>query len=152
MLKCKIASESPCGKDCCCFVCEDKNTCKDVCTEISRVDFESPILSCEEVIHDADELSVFEKNSFAVMRAIAVIASEKKKLEEQDKKMRDELKAAMEQYGVKSFENDFLKITYVAPTERKSIDSTKLKKEHPEIAEAYQKVSQVKASVKIEVK
>ena len=52
----------------------------------------------------------------------------------------------------KSFENDDIKMTYIAATERKSIDSTKLKKEHPEIAEAYQKISQVKATVKIEIK
>jgi hypothetical protein len=66
--------------------------------------------------------------------------------------MREKLLEAMEQYGVKTFENDMLSVTYVAPTTRTTIDSTKLKKDMPEIAEKYQKVSDIKASIKITVK
>lgn len=34
MIKCKQAMEnSACGKDCCCLECEEKETCKDVCSE-----------------------------------------------------------------------------------------------------------------------
>jgi hypothetical protein len=40
----------------------------------------------------------------------------------------------------------------VAPTTKTTIDSTKLKKEHPDIAEQYTKVSNVSASVRITVK
>lgn len=76
----------------------------------------------------------------------------KKQVELADKQL-EELKQvlllAMENNGIKTLENDLLKITYVAPTTRTSIDSAKLKKELPEIAEKYQKTSNVKASVRI---
>lgn len=65
----------------------------------------------------------------------------------------DELKQglllAMENNNVKTFENDLLKITYIAPSTRTTIDGTKLKKEMPEIAEKYTKTSNVKASIRI---
>ena len=41
---------------------------------------------------------------------------------------------------------------YVAPTTRTTIDSKKLKADHPDIAEAYSKTSNVSASVRITVK
>lgn len=56
---------------------------------------------------------------------------------------------AFEDNNVKSFETDTLKITYVAPTTRTGIDTTRLKKEHPEIFSEYTKVSNVSASLKI---
>lgn len=62
--------------------------------------------------------------------------------------MREKLREAMEKYGVKSFETPEIKFTYVAPTTRTSIDSTKLKKDLPDVAAKYK----VSASVKITVK
>ena len=68
-------------------------------------------------------------------------------------KQLDELKQglmlAMEKNGTTTFENKLLKITYIAPATRATIDSTKLKKELPEIAEKYTKISNVKASIRI---
>lgn len=58
----------------------------------------------------------------------------------------------MEENGVKKFENDDLSITYVAPFERETIDSKKLKADLPDIAKKYTKVSTIKASVKITLK
>ena len=75
-----------------------------------------------------------------------------RRYEEQEKEMRVQLMAAMEKYGVKSFENEDVKFTYVAATTRTTIDSTKLKKELPDVAAKYSKTSNVSASVKITVK
>ena len=66
--------------------------------------------------------------------------------------MRKALIAAMEKYGVKSFDTPEIKFVYVAPTKRTSIDSTKLKKELPDVAAKYSKTTPVSASVKITVK
>lgn len=87
-----------------------------------------------------------------VLQAISDISVQKKKLDEQEKLMKKKLLEAMEQYNVKSFENEKVKFLYVAPTTRKTIDSSRLKKEHPEIVENYTKASNVKASVRITVK
>ena len=94
----------------------------------------------------------FEEKAITIMQSIANIASQKKALEEQDKSMREQLEAAMEQHGVKSFENDIIKITYVEPTTRTSVDSAKLKKKYPSVFEECSKTSEVKGSVRITVK
>lgn len=83
---------------------------------------------------------------------IKSIEEQKKAAEAQAQELRASLMQAMEENGVTNFENDCIKITYVAPTTRTSIDSAKLKKELPEIAEKYTKTSNVKASLRITLK
>lgn len=77
---------------------------------------------------------------------------QKKQAEERAKKLRENLLEAMEKDAIKTFENDAIRITYVAPQTRSTIDSARLKKELPEIAEQYSKETSVKASLKITLK
>jgi hypothetical protein len=135
---------SACGKVCCCLECEQKDTCKDVCSELSA--------DCEDAFAEETGLATMQKEAAAVISAIATLTVQKKKIEDQEKAMRAQLQAAMEKYGVKSFETDEVKFVYVAPTTRTTIDSTKLKKELPDVAAQYSKTSNVSASVKITVK
>lgn len=151
MLKCKIASESYCGKDCCCCDCEDSKDCKDVCHTFELLG-KKVLEECEELEQEETDIISLDQKVPQAIRAMTDLLTQQKALEQQVSDMREVIKAAMERYGVKSFENDDIKITYIAPTERTSVDTTRLKKEHPEIAEAYKKVSQVKATVKIESK
>lgn len=143
MMKCKVAidDENECTN--CCYFCDKKDTCNDVCQDIAKV--------CEEQIEETD-LQVIESTVPDVLKAITDITVQKKKLEEQEKLMKQKLLQAMEEHGVKSFENAKVKFMYVAPTTRTSIDSKKLKADHPDIAEAYSKTSNVSASVRITVK
>jgi hypothetical protein len=83
---------------------------------------------------------------------IKSIEEQKKAAEAQATELRAALMAAMEANGVTSFENENIKITYVAPTTRTAIDSARLKKELPEVAEKYTKTSNVKASLRITLK
>ena len=83
---------------------------------------------------------------------IKQIEEQRKAAEAQAVELRAALMAAMEQNGVTNFENERIKITYVAPTTRTAIDSARLKKELPEIAENYTKTSKVKASLRITLK
>lgn len=83
---------------------------------------------------------------------IKSIEEQKKRAEEQAKELRAALIEAMERNGVKTFENDRIKLTYVAPSTRQSVDSAKLKKEQPAIYEQYLKTSEVKASLRITLK
>lgn len=103
-------------------------------------------------VDNNQELALFQSKAIAVMQGIAELDRQKKLLEAQDKTLRQELQEAMDKYGVKKFENDILKITYVEPTTRTTIDSARLKKELPAVAEKYSKISQVKGSVRIDVK
>ncbi len=67
-------------------------------------------------------------------------------------KFKEKLISAMEERGVKSMDMGTLKITYIAPSVRESIDTKKLKAEYPEIAEKLKKSTKTKASVRITVR
>lgn len=145
MILCKEAlEESACGKVCCCLECGERESCEDVCTELSP--------NCEDAFTEETALATMQTEAAAIIKGIAALTLQKKQLEEQEKEMRVQLMAAMEKYGVKSFENEDVKFTYVAATTRTTIDSAKLKKDLPEVAERYSKISKVSDSVKITVK
>lgn len=143
MMKCKVAIDDKNECTNCCYFCDKKDTCNDVCRDTAKV--------CEEQVEETD-LQVIESTVPDVLKAITDIIVQKKKLEEQEKLMKEKLLQAMEEHGVKSFENAKVKFMYVAPTTRTTIDSKKLKADHPDIAEAYSKTSNVSASVRITVK
>lgn len=127
----------------CCAVCPECPTCSDACnlnpTECG-------------LSENVNELTVFESKALQVMQAIVDIDRQKKMLDAQDAEMRGQLQAVMDEYGIKNFENDILKITYIAPTTRETVDSKKLKADLPEVAAKYTKITQVKGSVRIQVK
>lgn len=106
-------------------------------------EYELPTIALEggeiEVIHNA-------------LVGLAEIEKKKKEYEEVISSFKEKLINAMEEQCVKSMENDYFKITYVAPVEKVTIDSTRLKKEKPEIAKEYSKSSTTKASVRITLK
>lgn len=145
MIKCKQAMESSaCGKVCCCLGCEERETCKDICSDLSP--------NCADAINEETALVAMQTEAAAIITDIANLTLQKKKIEDQEKEMRVQLMAAMEKYGVKSFENETVKFTYIAPTTRTTIDSKALKKDLPDVAAKYSKTSNVSASVKITVK
>lgn len=87
-----------------------------------------------------------------ISQAIAAFQDDLATLKQRDENLRDELKVAMKANGVKKFDNDFLSITYVAETERVTIDTKRLKEEKPELWNEYSKTSTVSDSVRIKVK
>lgn len=149
MIKCKQAENASCGKVICCFTCEEKDKCADACQELEEG--QTPLENCDEA-EEIGEVIDLNKQVPDVIKAISDLCKEKKKLEEKEKTMREALKKAMEDYGVKKFENDIISVTYVAPSKQNRIDSAKLKKELPDVASKYNKQSNVSAFVKITVK
>lgn len=87
-----------------------------------------------------------------ISMAVAKFRDELRELHDKEKNLHEAVKASMEKYDVRKFENEVLKITYIAPTVRNSIDTARLKEEKPEIASEYMKQSQVKSSIRIKVK
>lgn len=144
MVRCKDGKCKDYG-DICCFNCPEHESCECSCHD-------DPNGCAYSVTENPQELTMFQSKAMAVMREIAELDRMKKQLEVKDKAVRQELQEAMDKYGIKKFENDILKVTYVEPTTRTSIDSARLKKELPAIAEKYIKTSHVKGSVRIEVK
>lgn len=86
-----------------------------------------------------------------VEQYIKDIDTQKKEAEATSEALKATLMEAMASQGIKSYEtlDKSMQITYIEPTTRESIDSTRLKKELPDIAKKYLKVSNVKASVRI---
>jgi hypothetical protein len=152
---CKVAGLD-CPKDLqiCCGLCEDKFTCDSSCEQVynrERVTLED-CAACEDAEVITDELVQFQSATPEAVQQITQLVILKKQLEDQEKHLKEELTKAMEVYGVKSFENDQIKLVYVAPTTRSTIDSARLKKDHPDLAQRYTKTSNVSASVRITVK
>jgi predicted phage-related endonuclease len=98
-----------------------------------------------------NELQVEEINN-KISEVIADLKLKQENLENINKEIKEKILATMEENGEKKFENEFISITYVAPTTRTTVDSKKLKDEQPQIFEQYSKVSNVKSSVRIKVK
>lgn len=144
MIKCK--NSCPLDKfEGCCVECNLKETCKEVC-ELNPSECDDSIISEE------SGLQVFQQSQLAVLQKIVNIVTAKKKLEEQEKELKEKLKEAMEKCNIKKFESDILDITYVAESTKTSIDTIKLKKKYPEIAAECSKTSKTSAYVKVTVK
>lgn len=145
MIKCKQAIEgTECGRTCCCLDCEQFDTCKIKCSD--------PKEACEYAFSEENALALMQTDAKEIISAISDLTVAKKQIEDREKEMRSKLVEAMERYDVKSFENEVVKFTYIAPTTRTTIDSAKLKKDLPDVAAKYSKTSAVSASVKITVK
>lgn len=146
---CKVENaECPKNLNICCGTCEDAETCNQCCDAVHS----GEDITCPDAESITDELVQFESAVPDTIQKITHLLHMKKDLDEQEKQLKQELLKAMETYGVKSFETNLIKMTYVAPTTRSTIDSTKLKKDHPDIAEQYSKISNVSASVRVTVK
>lgn len=144
---CKIAGEScPMRLNICCGVCEHVDLCTSEC------EFCGSYKECPDVETVNDGLTAFNTAVPDTIKRITDLVVMKKQLDEQEKLLKQKLVEAMETYGVKIFENEQIKMTYVAPTTRSTLDSARLKKDHPDIAEQYTKVSEVSASVRVTVK
>lgn len=153
--KCKLItegkSESVCGRDDCCNFCDtkcDKKCDKDskTCGYLSNTNETTDGAAINPTVNEF--VSKYDKT----LQEIRNFECEIAKIKEQNDILREKLLKAMEDFNIKSFENDYIKLTYIAPTTRESIDSKSLKANEPEIAKKYLKVSNIKASIKISVK
>ena len=134
---CKVINDNLC-----CHSCE-KN---DVCESENKCSMEatSPNSNsgCQMAIIEEDgALEIFQNKNIKILENIKSIVQQKKQLEEQEKTLKAELEKAMVEKGVKKFSNDFISISYIEPTTAESFDSTKFKKENPDLAKKYVKIS-----------
>ena len=75
-----------------------------------------------------------------------------KKLKEQEDLLKQSILEEMEAKGIVKIENDDLLISYVAPTDRETFDSKKLREDNPDLYDEYIKITKVKSSIRIKVK
>ena len=74
-------------------------------------------------------------------------------MEIKEKELREALLEAMKKYNITNWQTDdgSIKAIYRSASTRKTIDSTRLKKELPDVAEEYSKISDVKESVSLSI-
>ncbi|WP_312753723.1 hypothetical protein [Rummeliibacillus suwonensis] len=103
-----------------------------------------------------NEVQAFENKHMMLMANVAQHIQQEKEIKEKTKALKEELGAAMDKFGIKSIDNDLLKITRTTGSTSKSLDTTKLKNEEPklfaELLEDYPKITQRSASLTIKVK
>lgn len=129
----------------CCMECSERETCKQRCAE-------TPDACGGSHTTNENGLEVFRSRQMETIQKIISVVRMKKECEDQEKKLKDQLKAAMEQYGIKKFDSDELSIVYVAEGTRSTVDTTALKRLYPDIAAECTKVSKTGAYVKVTVK
>ncbi len=143
----KVCNKDSCpetGSNMCCFYCPEKEACDFPCDNHPD--------SCGYCGTIETDLAAFETQYMTVFEDIKRIVESKKAMEAREKELKDKLREAMEAHGIKSVDNQLVKITYIAPTTAVSIDSAKLKKRYPAIAEECSKSSPKAGYIKIEVK
>lgn len=96
----------------------------------------------------AQQLEVLEKTSQVIANAEAMIRAAKKQMAS----IKDQILEQMEKYGVKSYENDYMRLTRKAGYDRQAIDSDKLKAKYPDIYDECLKLTAVAPSLSIILK
>ena len=103
-----------------------------------------------------EELQVFDQQYLVVFQNLAEVTKQKKVLEDQEKKVKSQLETLMDEYGIKSLDNQYIKITRVAGSTSTTIDLKKLETEEPDLYNDllvdYPKTTVKKASVRFNVK
>lgn len=102
-------------------------------------------------LYSNNELQISEVEK-EISLAVADLQNKQKELTIKNQELKEQIKTAMEENGTKKFENDYIAITYVAPTTRNTVDSTKLKEEFTDVYNQCLKTSDVKSSVRIKTK
>ena len=79
MKLCKEAVDNTtaCGKKCCCLECDRRDSCSEVCSELSE--------NCEFAFESDTSLVEMQKNAATIISGIAALAVQKKQIEEQEK-------------------------------------------------------------------
>ena len=103
----------------------------------------------KELVANNQDLLLVERK---ISEQISTFENEVKQLREKEVQLKSAIKQAMEKNNIKKFENDLVSIIYIAETQRRSLDTAKLKENEPETYEKYSKISKVSSSVRLTIK
>lgn len=98
----------------------------------------------------------FENKYLEDFKQLRLLEEEKKKLDELSKEAKSKLLDAMLESGIKSIDNDFIKVMVTNPSESVSVDLKTFQKNEPvayaELLEDYPKVTKRSESLRITLK
>jgi len=114
------------------------------------------LLNCYQEKREYKPLAVIPDEALAtIQQAEAIIAKCKKDIEEAETRKKMVIEAVMsvmEERGIINYETDSVQLSYIAPYTKKLVDSAKLKREYPEVAEKVMRDQYVKATLRIKLK
>lgn len=87
-----------------------------------------------------------------VIKSIVTFEKAMKEIKEEEDKLKQRILEEMESKNIIKIDTEELLINYIAPTERETLDSKKLKAEHQDIYDEYIKMTPVKSSIRLKVK
>lgn len=97
-------------------------------------------------------LKRFEEKNLAVFKQLADLKAQIKELERQQDDVKAGILKAMEHYGVTSFKNEYITISYVPDSETETIDLKALQAQEPdlyaELLNDYRKITKRKGYVR----
>ena len=108
----------------CCFLCNERKTCKDVCGEDTND-------LCELLVDIPDDLTC-EQEAEPILEKLEQVLIKKNELKEQEDSLKASLKALMEkrnETGLKT--NKHMKVTYISASESVEFDKDLFKKTDP---------------------
>ena len=114
------------------------------------------IMLLNDEVFTTQEVQVFENQYLALFQNLAGVVKKKKVLENEEKIVKEQLEKLMDEYGIKSLDNQFIKIIRVAGSSSTTIDLKKLEEQEPDLFKDlladYPKTTTRKASVRFDVK
>lgn len=103
-----------------------------------------------------NEIQKWEQQHMMAFIELRDLEAQSKSIEARKAEVRQMLTESMEEHGIVGIDNDYVKITYIGPTESTSLDTKKLRASEPEtyndLVGAYPKVTKKKGHVRIAVK
>lgn len=119
----------------------------------------------EQLIKDEYEGRIYQRRELVISnelkeqflkaeKFLAEVEKTYKEAEENAKKIREQMLSFFEQQNIKSWESPsgLVKVSYIEPSDRISVDSTKLKKEYPEVYSKCQKLTKVKSQIRVTIR
>lgn len=101
---------------------------------------------------EATAIKRFEERNLAVFKELGALKQQIKELERQQDELKKGIQEAMEHYGVTSFKNEYITISYVPESTSESIDLKALQANEPELYEElladYKKITTRKGYVR----
>ena len=127
----------------CCFMCDEQKTCDEACMEESNS-------LCEMLIDIPD--GNCEQLAEPILKKLEVIMKQKAELENQEKELKESLKALMEQHNETSLKNNqHFKVTYIKASSTMTFNTDLFKKTMPDVYSKYcNKPKETKAYIKCE--
>lgn len=139
----------------------DPKSCKMTVYELEKVPDEEieKLIECEynNKIYQRAVLVIdpeLEQKYLLAEEQFMAVEKQAKELQNARDELRAELLKLFEQQGIKSWESpdNKLLVTYVAPIDRISVDSSKLKRKFPEVYNECQKLTHTKAQIRVKVR